>query len=39
MTIPALLGTFLDEWKSSIGIYFAFVRIFMTGYVMNVNGE
>ena len=39
MIIPALLGTFLGEWKSSIGIYFAFVGMFLTGYVMNVLGE
>ncbi len=39
MIIPALLGTFLGEWKSSIGIYMAFVGMFLTGYVMNVLGE
>jgi trk system potassium uptake protein TrkH len=39
MIIPALLGTFLGEWKSSIGIYFAFVSMSLTGYVMNVLGE
>src|ERR671911_1573721 len=39
MIIPALLGTFLGEWKSSIGIYFAFVGMFLTGYIMNILGE
>ena len=39
MIIPALLGTFLGEWKSSIGIYMAFVGMFLTGYVMNILGE
>jgi trk system potassium uptake protein len=39
MIIPALLGTFLGEWQSSIGIYFAFVGMFLTGYVMNILGE
>ncbi|HEY6658351.1 MAG TPA: potassium transporter TrkG, partial [Nitrososphaeraceae archaeon] len=39
MIIPALLGTFLGEWQSSIGIYFAFVGMFLTGYVMNTLGE
>ncbi|HEX7258084.1 MAG TPA: potassium transporter TrkG [Nitrososphaeraceae archaeon] len=39
MVIPALLGTILGEWKSSIGIYFAFVGMFLTGYVMNIIGE
>ena len=39
MIIPALLGTFLGEWQSSIGIYIAFVGMFLTGYVMNVLGE
>ena len=39
MIIPALLGTFLGEWKSSIGIYMAFVGMFLTGYIMNVLGE
>src|SRR5215207_1345421 len=39
MIIPALLGTFLGEWKSSIGIYIAFVGMFLTGYVMNTLGE
>jgi trk system potassium uptake protein TrkH len=39
MIIPALLGTFLGEWQSSIGIYFAFVGMFLTGYVMNIVGE
>ena len=39
MIIPALLGTFLGEWKSSIGIYIAFVGMFLTGYIMNILGE
>ena len=39
MIIPALLGTILGEWKSSIGIYFAFVGMFLTGYIMNTLGE
>src|SRR5215211_5623081 len=39
MIIPALLGTFLGEWQSSIGIYFAFVGMFLTGYIMNTLGE
>jgi len=39
MIIPALLGTFLGEWKSSIGIYIAFVGMFLTGYIMNTLGE
>jgi trk system potassium uptake protein len=39
MIIPALLGTVLGEWQSSIGIYFAFVGMFLTGYVMNILGE
>ena len=39
MIVPALLGTFLGEWESSIGIYMAFVGMFLTGYVMNVLGE
>jgi trk system potassium uptake protein len=39
MIIPALLGTFLGEWKSSIGIYLAFVGMSLTGYVMNTLGE
>ena len=39
MVIPALLGTILGEWKSSIGIYMAFVGMFLTGYVMNILGE
>jgi trk system potassium uptake protein len=39
MIIPALLGTFLSEWQSSIGIYFAFVGMFFTGYIMNTLGE
>jgi trk system potassium uptake protein TrkH len=39
MIVPALLGTILGEWESSIGIYMAFVGLFLTGYVMNVVGE
>src|SRR5919112_2142142 len=39
MIIPALLGTILGEWQSSIGIYIAFVGMFLTGYVMNIVGE
>ena len=39
MIIPALLGTILGEWKSSIGIYMAFVGMFLTGYIMNTLGE
>ena len=39
MIIPALLGTFLGEWKSSIGIYFAFVGMFLIGSIMNILGE
>jgi trk system potassium uptake protein len=39
MVIPALLGTILGEWKSSIGIYMAFVGMFLTGYIMNILGE
>jgi trk system potassium uptake protein len=39
MIIPALLGTFLGEWQSSIGIYIAFVGMFLTGYIMNTLGE
>src|SRR5215204_5274838 len=39
MIIPALLGTVLGEWQSSIGIYFAFVGMFLTGYIMNTLGE
>ena len=39
MIIPALLGTFWGEWKSSIGIYLAFVGMSLTGYVMNTLGE
>ena len=39
MIIPALLGIFLGEWKSSIGINMAFVGMFLTGYVMNILGE
>ena len=39
MIIPALLGTIWGEWKSSIGIYLAFVGMSLTGYVMNTLGE
>ena len=39
MIIPALLGTILGEWQSSIGIYLAFVGMSLTGYVMNTLGE
>src|ERR1044072_4487028 len=39
MIIPALLGTLLGEWKSSIGIYMAFVGLFITGYILNTIGE
>ncbi|HET7644595.1 MAG TPA: CBS domain-containing protein [Nitrososphaeraceae archaeon] len=39
MIIPALLGTLLGEWKSSIGIYMAFVGLFITGYILNTLGE
>ncbi|MDW3626664.1 MAG: potassium transporter TrkG, partial [Nitrososphaeraceae archaeon] len=39
MVIPALLGTFLGEFQSSIGIYLAFVGMSLTGYVMNTLGE
>ncbi|HET9805410.1 MAG TPA: potassium transporter TrkG [Nitrososphaeraceae archaeon] len=39
MIIPALLGTFLGEWQSSVAVYFAFVGMFLTGYVMNILGE
>jgi trk system potassium uptake protein TrkH len=39
MIIPALLGTFLGEWQSSIGIYIAFVSMFLTGYILNILGE
>src|SRR5215213_1668656 len=39
MIIPALLGTFLGEWQSSIGIYLAFVGMSLTGYIMNTLGE
>ena len=39
MVVPALLGTVLGEWKSSIGIYLAFVGMSLTGYVMNTFGE
>jgi trk system potassium uptake protein TrkH len=39
MVVPALLGTFLGEWQSSIGIYLAFVGMSLTGYIMNTLGE
>src|SRR5215210_7638762 len=39
MIIPALLGTILGEWQSSIGIYLAFVGMSLTGYIMNTLGE
>jgi len=39
MIIPALLGTVLGEWQSSIGIYLAFVGMSLTGYIMNTLGE
>jgi trk system potassium uptake protein TrkH len=39
MVIPALLGTILGEWQSSIGIYLAFVGMSLTGYIMNTLGE
>jgi trk system potassium uptake protein len=39
MVIPALLGTFLGELHSSIGIYLAFVGMSLTGYIMNTLGE
>ena len=39
MVVPALLGTVLGEWQSSIGIYFAFVGMSLTGYIMNTLGE
>ncbi|HEX2405971.1 MAG TPA: potassium transporter TrkG, partial [Nitrososphaeraceae archaeon] len=39
MIIPALLGTFLGEWQSTIGIYFAFVAMFLKGYILNILGE
>jgi trk system potassium uptake protein TrkH len=39
MILPALLGTILGEWESSIGIYMAFVSMFLTGYIMNTLGE
>jgi trk system potassium uptake protein TrkH len=39
MVVPALLGTVLGEWQSSIGIYLAFVGMSLTGYVMNTLGE
>src|SRR5918993_5187215 len=39
MVVPALLGTILGEWQSSIGIYLAFVGMSLTGYIMNILGE
>jgi trk system potassium uptake protein len=39
MVVPALLGTFLGEWQSSIGIYLTFVGMSLTGYIMNTLGE
>ena len=39
MVVPALLGTILGEWQSSIGIYLAFVGMSLTGYIMNTLGE
>ncbi|MCJ7635879.1 MAG: CBS domain-containing protein, partial [Nitrososphaeraceae archaeon] len=39
MVVPALLGTILGEWQSSIGIYLAFVGMSLTGYIMNTFGE
>src|SRR5215213_1977391 len=39
MVIPALLGTFLGEFHSSIGVYLAFVGMSLTGYIMNTLGE
>src|SRR5215204_1035823 len=39
MVVPALLGTFLGELHSSIGIYLAFVGMSLTGYIMNTLGE
>ena len=39
MVVPALLGTFLGELQSSIGIYLAFVGMSLTGYIMNTLGE
>jgi hypothetical protein len=39
MVIPALLGTILGEWQSSIGIYLAFVGMSLTGYIMNTLGK
>ena len=39
MVLPALLGTILGEWQSSIGIYLAFVGMSLTGYIMNTLGE
>ena len=39
MVVPALLGTVLGEWQSSIGIYLAFVGMSLTGYILNTLGE
>src|SRR5687768_11435489 len=39
MVVPALLGTILGEFQSSIGVYLAFVGMSLTGYVMNILGE
>src|SRR5215211_53327 len=39
MVVPALLGTLWGEWQSSIGIYLAFVGMYLTGYIMNTLGE
>ena len=39
MVIPAVLGTILGEWQSSIGIYLAFVGMSLTGYILNTLGE
>src|SRR5215208_2037646 len=39
MVVPALLGTFLGEWQSSIGIYLTFVGMSLTGYIMNTLGD
>src|SRR5215213_2386243 len=39
MVVPALLGTFLGEFHSSIGVYLAFVGMSLTGYIMNTLGE
>src|SRR5688500_16288593 len=39
MVVPAVLGTVLGEWQSSIGIYLAFVGMSLTGYILNTLGE